>query len=106
MADEEPVDGSWGEWRRLVLGDIRRIGADVRALDRELREVASDVKILKREATDAQALEDRVVVLEAALSAGATRNEDRKWLIGLAVLVVASILFPSLRVLLFGGGGP
>jgi hypothetical protein len=102
----EPTgDASWLEWRRVLFADIRRIGEDVRSLDRELRDVASDVKLLKAALVDVNELEARVAVVEARLAAGVQRNEDRKWLIGLAVLVVASILFPSLRVVLFGGSG-
>jgi hypothetical protein len=90
-------DGAWPEWRRLVLSEQRRISDDLRTL-------ASEVRILARHA-DVEDLEKRVGKIEARLSAGTEKNEDRKWLIGLAVLVVASILFPSLRVILFGGGG-
>jgi hypothetical protein len=90
-------DGGWPEWRRLVLSEQKRISFD-------LRELANEVRNLAR-TTDVDELERRVDKIEARLSAGTEKNEDRKWLIGLAVLVVASILFPSLRVVLFGGGG-
>lgn len=103
MADE-PADGSWGEWRRLVLGEIRRLSDDMRQLDRDVRLVAEGVAVLKANALDAAELEKRIAALEAAGSVTIQKNEDRKWLIGLAILVVASILLPSLRVLLGGGG--
>lgn len=94
LADD---DGGWPEWRRLVLSEQRRIGHELRELGKEVRALAK--------ATDVEDLERRVGDIEAQLRAGSQKNEDRKWLIGLAVLVVASILFPSLRVVLFGGGG-
>jgi hypothetical protein len=94
---DELGDGSWAEWRRAVLGDLRRLTDDMRVLHVEVRGLAR--------AADVEELERRIVMIEAQLSAGSQKNEDRKWLIGLAVLVVASILFPSLRVVLFGGGG-
>ena len=103
MADE-PADGSWGEWRRLVLGEIRRLSDDMRQLDRDVRVVAEGVAVLKAAAIDAEELERRIARLEAQGNTTIQKNEDRKWLIGLAILVVASILLPSLRVLLGGGG--
>lgn len=94
---ELPDDGSWPEWRRLVLSEQRRFG-------HELRELARDVRGLAKHA-DVEEIEERLMLVEAQLRAGAQKNEDRKWLIGIGVLVVASIAFPSLRVLLFGGSG-
>lgn len=95
------MSGDWPEWRRLVLGDLRRLTEDVRELGRDVRGLARNA--------DVEELEKRIVMIEATLTAqgnaGSQKNEDRKWLIGLAVLVVASILFPSLRVVLWGGGG-
>lgn len=103
MAD--PADeGNWNEWRRVVLGDIRRVGEDVRHLDREVRALATSVALLTARAGDVIALEARVAELEAQRDAGIGKNEDRKWLIGLAILVVASIVSPAVRALIFGGG--
>lgn len=96
MTDELET-GSWAEWRRLVLSEQRRVSHDIRELAVEVRGLAKH--------SDVEDLERRVGDIEAAIRAGAQKNEDRKWLIGLGVLVVASIAFPSLRVLLFGGGG-
>lgn len=83
-----------------MLGDLRRLTEDVRELSRDVRDLARNA--------DVEELEKRIVMIEATLTAqgnvGNQKNEDRKWLIGLAVLVVASIIFPSLRVVLFGGG--
>lgn len=90
-------DGGWPEWRRLVLSEQKRLGQDMRDLIQEVRGLARNA--------DVEELERRIVMIEAKLLAGGQRNEDRKWLIGLAVLVVASIIFPSLRVVLWGGGG-
>ena len=96
MADEIEM-GSWAEWRRLVLSEQRRIG-------HELREIAIDMRSLAKHA-DVENLERRVLDIEARLAAGRERNDDRRWLIGIGVLVLASIFLPSLRVLLFGGSG-
>lgn len=93
--DDELGDGSWAEWRRAVLGEQRRFGRDLRDLSAKVGELAKH--------SDVEELERRIMLLEAWRATGSQRNEDRKWLIGLAVLVVASILMPNLRVLLFGG---
>lgn len=101
---DEPQDGSWGEWRRLVLGDLRRLDDDMRDLARDVRTIAQGVAVLQAHAVDLDDLERRLAQLEATGVVTVQKNEDRKWLIGLAILVVASIILPSLRVLLGGGG--
>jgi hypothetical protein len=96
---DDLADGSWGEWRRSVLGDLRRLG-------REMRDLAGEVRGLGRELRDDDAdLETRVASLEEWRKRGGERSEDRKWLIGLAIVVVVGVLAPALRVLIFGGGG-
>jgi hypothetical protein len=96
------MEGGWGEWGRLVLGELARLTTEVSRLDRDVRDVAQGVGILKANAVDAAEMERRIAALEAAGSITIQKNEDRKWLIGLAILVVASILLPSLRVVLGG----
>lgn len=98
-------DGNWNEWRRVVLSGINRIDGDLRQLDREMRTISTNVALLKQGETEIEELEERVLAMERIIELGGQRNEDRKWLIGMGVLVVASILFPSLRVILFGGSG-
>lgn len=105
MPEREPDIGPWNEWGRAVLGDIRRVGDDVRHVDREVRGLSIKVELLTASAAAVGELEARVGVLEARGEVAVQRTDDRRWLIGLAVLVVASIIFPSLRVLLFGGSG-
>lgn len=98
MPDRDPIDdGGWPEWRRLVLSEQRRFG-------HELRELVTEVRQLAKHA-DVEELERRVVLIEAKLLAGQEKGESNKWLIGVAILVVASIILPSVRVLLFGGSG-
>lgn len=97
MAPDELDAGGWPEWRRLVLSEQRRFGHDLHELTLEVRALAKH--------SDVEELERRVGKIEAELSAGEKKIDDRKWLIGIGILVVASIAFPSLRVLLFGGSG-
>lgn len=87
---DEPVDGSWPEWRRLVLGDLQR-------LTRDLREVALEVRSLAKHA-DVVELEKRISITEAKLEAAEDRiGTYRKTILAVSLTLFASIGFPIVR---------
>lgn len=97
MADE-PNDGSWDQWRRLVLADLRRLGTDVRDLSVEVRTLAKT--------TEVSALEKRLLAVETQLDAAEDRiGTYRKTIIAVTLTLFASIGFPIVRAWLTTKGG-
>lgn len=101
VAGERGEDGGdWPEWRRLVLGEQRRMGDDLRTLTREVRALAAaaDVVALERRVT---AAEQRVDQLEDRI------DTYRKTIGAMALTIFATIGFPIARAWLTakGGGG-
>lgn len=96
--DDEPVDGSWPEWRRLVLDSQRRFGY-------ELRELVTEVRSLAK-AQDVTALEKRLLAVETQLDAAEERiSTYRKTIIAVSLTLFASIGFPIVRAWLTTKGG-
>lgn len=97
-SDRVDEGGDWPEWRRSVLGDIRRFGEDVRTLTREVRNLAA--------AADVRDLEKRVTAAEARVDQLEDRIDTYRKTIGaMALTLFATIGFPIARAWLTAKGG-
>lgn len=100
-----PRRRGWDEYQLLVLGKLEDLGSHMQRLDADLRRQALDVELMKARTAAADDHERRIQRLEAANEAEVAIDTYRRWLIGLSVVVILSIIAPIVRALLSATGG-
>lgn len=80
--DEERPVGAWGEYRQLILAELRRLSTAISRMDEKL-----ETKL------NAHAeLRSRVGSVEASIEALEMQRSDLKWLVGTVIAIAALLI--------------
>jgi DNA repair exonuclease SbcCD ATPase subunit len=105
-------NGGWAEYQRLVLAELERHNSIIENIGSKLESISLTLALLKEQndrqdkkieenTEQLEHLETRINTVFAGNAVDEAIKKYRKWLLGVGIMLVSSIVIPIIKILFF-----